>query len=111
MGSQQPSSAAPAPQQELPPACTRSAAWPYFSLTTSFNSIGPHLQRRTIACGSTALLRVQHSAYRKPRSSWRVSALAEYQRYVPSRRTLTSPSFLSLSRWWESVDAGIPSSL
>src|SRR5579872_497353 len=39
MGSQQASSAADAPQQELPPAETRSAAWPYFSLTTSFMSV------------------------------------------------------------------------
>src|SRR5712671_3649874 len=27
------------PQQELPPDFTRSAAWPYFSLTTSFISL------------------------------------------------------------------------
>src|ERR1700722_14818379 len=39
IGSQQPSSAADAPQQELPPLVTRSAAWPYFSRTTSLISI------------------------------------------------------------------------
>src|SRR5580692_588676 len=39
MGSQQPSSAAPAPQQELPPALTRNAACPYFSFTTSLISM------------------------------------------------------------------------
>jgi hypothetical protein len=45
-----------------------------------------------------ALLRVQHSAYRKPSSSWSASVLAEYQRKVPSRRTFTRSSFLSFSR-------------
>src|ERR1700733_4984350 len=39
MESQQPSSAAPAPQQELPPVETRNAACPYFSFTTSLSSI------------------------------------------------------------------------
>jgi len=29
---------------------------------------------------------------------------------VLSRWTLASPSFLSFSRWWERVDAGMPSS-
>src|SRR5579871_1637629 len=39
MGSQHPSSAADAPQQELPPLVTRRAAWPYFSFTTSLMSV------------------------------------------------------------------------
>ena len=57
-----------------------------------------YLQQTMIASGSIALLRVQHSAYRKPSSSCKASVFAEYRRYVPSRRTLTSSSFFSLSR-------------
>src|SRR6516225_7784549 len=54
-----------APQQLFPsPLTTRNAAWPYFSLTISFRSpliCISYLQQR-IFSGSTALLRVQHSA-------------------------------------------------
>ena len=62
------------PQQELPaPDWTRSAACPYFSRTTSLMVCVliamSFQQQETIACGSMALFRVQHSAYRKPRSS------------------------------------------
>src|SRR5208282_5068336 len=53
---------------------------------------------KTRSPGLTALLRVQHSAYRKLRSSCSASVFAVYQRNVPSRRTFTSSSFLSLSR-------------
>jgi len=60
--------------------------------------------------GSIALLRVQHSAYKNPRSSCSASVFAVYQRYVPSRLTFTRSPFLSLSRWCDSVDAGMPSS-
>src|SRR6266567_1383260 len=58
-----------------------------------------------------ALLRVQHSAYKKPSSSWSASVLAEYQRNVPSRRTFTRFSFFNFSRWCERVELGISSSL
>src|SRR5208283_1693537 len=115
MGSQQPSTAADAPQQELPPVWTRNAACPYFSRTTSLifsASIGfSYLQIFTIRSGLTALLRVQHSAYRKLSSCSRASTLAVYQRKVPSRRTLTNSSFFSFSRWCESVELGISNSL
>src|SRR5277367_2950440 len=67
MGSPQPLLVV-APQHELPPLFTRSAACPYFSLTTSFISVAlmipPYLHSRMIWSGLTTLLRVQHSAYR-----------------------------------------------
>src|SRR5580704_16865780 len=102
MGSQQPSSAADAPQHELPPVWTRNAACPYFSLTTSLMfwvlMAGSYLLIRTTFSGFTALLRVQHSSNRNPSSSRIESVLAVYQRKVPSRRTFTRYSFFSLSR-------------
>src|SRR5580704_17889777 len=102
MGSQPPSKVGPAPQQELPPVETRSAACPYFSLTTSliFDSLMVHsyLQICTMSRGLTALLRVQHSEYKKPSSSCSDSIFAVYQRKVLSRRTLTRSSLLSFSR-------------
>ena len=59
------------PQQELPPAPTRNAAWPYFSFTISLISMVLLIYRHsvTIASGLTARLRVQHSAYKKPNNS------------------------------------------
>src|SRR5438552_1151343 len=91
-----------APQQELlPPERTRSAASPYFSFTTSLMFVVlmmfSYLQQ-TIFFGSTALFRVQHSAYRNPSNSCSASALAEYQRNVPSRRMRTRSSCFSFSR-------------
>src|SRR5665213_891339 len=64
MGSQQPSKAAAAPQHELPPVVTRSAAWPYFSRTISLMSgmVFSYLQMVMMVLGLMALLRVQHSA-------------------------------------------------
>src|SRR5436305_12618663 len=66
MGSQQCwSVAAVAPQQELPPFVTRSAACPYFSLTTSLISVlivVSYLQTVIMASALPAWLRVQHSA-------------------------------------------------
>jgi hypothetical protein len=91
IGSQLPSSSVDPPQHPLlPPLVTRRAASPYFSFTISFNSmvflfqsfsvltdkldhvptyfvaawitVGSYLQSWTMACGSIALLRVQHSA-------------------------------------------------
>src|SRR5271166_5740527 len=96
------------PQAELPPQqpfawpeATRSAAWPYFSFTTSLMFVVLivllYLQQRMV-CGAMALFRVQHSAYRKLSRSCRASVLAEYHRNVPSRRTRTRSSFFSFSR-------------
>src|SRR6266481_2972448 len=67
-----------------------------------------HREICTIASGATALLRVQHSSYRKFSTSRSASVSAAYHRYVPSRRTFTSPTCLSFSKWCESVEAGIP---
>src|SRR5208337_3310108 len=61
----------------------------------------PHFGAAPVATnslGSMALFRVQHSAYKKLMTSCKASRFAEYHRNVPSRRTLTSSSFLSLSR-------------
>jgi len=70
----------------------------------------PYLQSWMIACGFTALFRVQHSAYRNCSNSWSASVLAVYRKKVLSRRTFTSPSFLSFSRWCERVELGMSSS-
>jgi len=40
--------------------------------------------------GSITLLRVQHSAYRKPNNSCNASVFARYRMNVPSRVVLTS---------------------
>ena len=68
IGSQQLVALGALPQQPLWPAFTRSAACPYFSRTTSFTSLDVLMeisflqQAQTTFCGSTARLRVQHSA-------------------------------------------------
>src|ERR1039458_2814172 len=66
IGSQPPSTAADAPQQELPPVWTRRAAWPYLARTASliFSALieFSYLQIVVIRSGFTALFRVQHSA-------------------------------------------------
>lgn len=67
--------------------------------------------QQTIFCGSMALLRVQHSAYKKPSSCCSVLVLAEYQRKVPSRYTLTRSSFYSFSKWCDNVEPAISKSL
>src|SRR6266481_2294166 len=67
-----------------------------------------HREICTTASGATAVLRVQHSSYRKFSTSRSASVSAAYHRYVPSRRTFTSPTCLSFSKWCESVEAGIP---
>src|ERR1700745_1049650 len=85
IGSQDPTESSPQ-QHRLPsPDFTRSAAWAYFSRTTSLRSGGliekflcflrPDMNFR----GTIALLRVQHSAYRKPSNSSNASVLAAYQ--------------------------------
>src|SRR5688572_19726522 len=101
MGSTESSQHADAPQQDEPSPCsTRRAACPYCSLTACLMLVSLLLMfisylQQTIFCGSSALLRVQHSAKRKPSSSCNASALAEYRRNVPSRRTCTRSSFLN----------------
>ena len=59
-----------APQHELPPVVTRSAASPYFCRTTSLMSlITPRLQHCMIDSRLNALFWVQHSAYK----NWKIS--------------------------------------
>src|ERR1700722_1026245 len=102
IGSQPQLFAGAAPQHELPPVVTRSAALPYFSFTTSLMFVSvmmsPYLQIWITSRGDTALFRVQHSAYRNCRTSCSASVFAVYRRNVLSRLTRTRPSFLNLSR-------------
>src|ERR1700691_2628001 len=80
IGSQPQLFAGAAPQHELPPLVTRCAAFPYFSFTTSFIFMSaimtPYLQIWITSRGDTALLRVQHSAYRNCRTSCSASVFA-----------------------------------
>src|SRR5271165_3525258 len=80
IGSQQSGLPGAAPQQLLPPLDTLSAACPYFSFTTSLIWLVlitiSYLQTWITAFGLTALLRVQHSAYRNCSSSCSASVLA-----------------------------------
>jgi hypothetical protein len=120
VGSQLALPAEPPPQQEALPDCTRVAACPYVSFTTSLISsvvlticspvliamgaagVRTHSQAsvsfqrsvldfaiRTIASGSIAWFRVQHSAYKNPNKSCNVSVFAEYLKNVLSRFTET----------------------
>jgi hypothetical protein len=57
-------------------------------------------------CGLTAWSLVQYSAFRNCKSSCKASLFAVCRRNVPSRRTLMSPAFLSLSKWRDNVDHG-----
>ena len=66
----------------VPSLVARNAACPYFALTTSlmfFISVeltgASYLQIWTMSLGFTALLRLQHFAYRNRNSSWSTSVL------------------------------------
>jgi predicted DCC family thiol-disulfide oxidoreductase YuxK len=89
------------PAQQFPPVRGRRA----LSSREGFLS-----HTRIIASALTASLRVQHSANRNPSKSCNASASAVYQRNFLSRLTVTRCSFLSFSRWCESVDGAISSS-
>src|SRR5579862_5255713 len=79
IGSLQPSRRVLAPQHELPPVVTRSAAWPYFSLTISLISIG--------LLYSCSLVRTRRtSAERASRSRSAPSACSEKQHFWPDHR-------------------------
>src|SRR5580698_6032306 len=97
MGSQQPSSAAPAPQQELPPVETRNAACPYFSFTTSLSSM--------VVLRSSAIPQHGHSsaaqAHNRPRFHCLVAGAAfgiqETQQFLKRFRIRRIPQIRALS--------------
>ena len=74
------------------------------------HDVAPYPQQ-TIPAARTARFRAQHSAKRNPSKRPERLRVRRIPRKVPSRRTLTRSSFLSLSRWCESVELGISSSL
>jgi len=85
------------------------------SLTISVDVVCAHMnfsyrQIWKTLSGLTALLRVQHSAYKKVSNSCRASVLAVHRKKVPSRLTRTRPSFFSFYEMVGQVRAEISSS-